>query len=308
VVEKISKINSLNTLNSGNLLEDTTPTTNKNTNELQETSLFLLQKYNDVQDKQGFIGKFCDKVKNKTDIGYSSKDCENVIAKYEKGEVSLEEAMVAINKFDKKQNNATELTANIITGITAIAAATALATGPIGWGLALLAGAPVGLVTKVLIKMADRGTNKVDNDVLDKKEIVKDAVTGAVTGMTSAVSSGVAAGVVKGNLKLAVKNGTISGLECGAVAGATTYATDVALNKDKQFKFGDFLESTITSSLVSGSVGGIVGGGIYGSAALKGCVGAGAAEKDLVTTIVKDSTSSSSRKLLNRAERDVFAA
>ena len=74
-------------------------------------------------------------------------------------------------------------------------------------------------------------------------------------------------------------------------------------DKDKYFNVGDLVKTTATSAFVSGTVGGIVGAGMYG---LSGNVGKDVS-KSISQTIVDDSTSSSSRKILGSAERNMFS-
>ena len=261
------------------------------------------QKFQEIKDKQGFLGSIWNKFKEAAGCGFSEKDCAAELAKYDRGEIAYEEALASVNKYEKRQSNTSELVANILTGVAAIAAATCVISGPIGWLGAILVGAPVGSVVKTGIKMLDRATNNVEKDEFNKKQITKDVISGAVTGLTSAVSSGVGAGIRAGSLKLAVSNGAKCGAKCGALSGASSYLTDVCLDEDKQFSFEDFASTTMTSAFVSGTVGGFVGLGMYG---LSDNVGK-EVSKSVQQTIVDDSMSSSSRKILGRFERGLLA-
>ena len=197
-----------------------------------------------------------------------------------------------------------DLGANILTGIGAIAAATiAASAGPIGWTLAFIKGAPIGAALKTGIKILDRASNNKKGDEFDFKQMSKDAISGAITGATSAVASGVGAGIKAGSIKLSIKNGAKCGAQCGALAGASSYLTDVSFDKDKYFNIGDLVKTTATSAFVSGTVGGIVGAGMYG---LSNNVGQDVS-KSVSQTIVSDSTSSSSRKVLGSAERSLLS-
>ncbi|MCR5266881.1 MAG: hypothetical protein K6E29_09880 [Cyanobacteria bacterium RUI128] len=284
------------------MVEAITPNLNNKT-EIVDSSALLNQKFQEVKDKQGILGSVWNEVKEVTGCGFSEKDCKSMLDKYNRGEISFDEAVEYINKYDKKQTNMSDLGANIITGIASIAAATCLVSGPIGWAAALLIGAPVGAAVKAGVKIFDRFTNKVKGDEFDKKQLTKDVISGAVTGMTSAVASGVGAGIKAGSFKLAVKNGTKCGVQCGAVAGATSYTTDVMLDKDKYFNLGDFAKTTLTSAFVSGTVGGVVGAGMYG---LSNNIGKDVS-KTIKETIIDDSLSSSSRKVLGQAERSIMS-
>lgn len=278
-------------------------TTNVNMSAEIKGSTVLDAKFAEVKNKQGFIGNIWNDIKEITGAGLSESDCESMLEKYKKGEISFDEALSYIEKYDKKQDNMTDLGANIATGIGAIAAATCLASGPVGWAAALLFGAPVGAILKTGIKLLDRATNKVKGDEFDAKQMTKDAISGAVTGMTSAVSSGVGAGIKAGSLKLAVKNGTKCGVQCGAVAGASSYMTDVMLDEEKYFNLNDFAQKTVTSAFVSGTVGAAVGAGMYG---LSNNIGK-EVSKSVKETIIDDSLSSSSRKILGQTERSMMA-
>lgn len=258
----------------------------------------------DIKDKQGIIGSIWNGLKEVTDIGLSSSDCDNMLERYKRGEVSFDKALEYINSFDKKQDNMTDLWANVLTGITSIAVATmAAGAGPIGWAFAFAKGAPVGAAAKTAIKLVDRATNNKKDDEFDLKQMTKDAVSGAITGTTSAVASNVGAGIRAGKIGLSVKNGIDCGIKSGALAGSTSYLTDVALDKDKYFDAGDLVKNTATSAFVSGTVGGIVGAGMYG---LSNNVGQTVC-KSMKQTIIDDSTASSTRKVMGTMEKDGFA-
>ena len=270
---------------------------NKKTQELEE-------KLKEVQDEQGFLGKTWNGFKEITNLGLSNSDCEKMVDKYNNGEISFEEAVSYIEDFESKQETMSELGANILTGIGAIAfATTALSAGPIGWVAAIAKGAPIGAALKTGIKTLDRATNDIKGDALDMKQMTKDAISGALTGTTSAVSSGVGAGIKAGKVGLSILNGAKCGTICGSVSGAASYLADVAFEEDKEFNTGELLKNTATSAFVSGTVGAVVGGGMYG---LSSNVGK-EATKTLGQTIVADSSSSTARKLLGQGERNILS-
>ena len=270
---------------------------NKKTQELEE-------KLKEVQDEQGFLGKTWNGFKEITGLGLSNSDCEKMVDKYNNGEISFEEAVSYIEDFESKQETMSELGANILTGIGAIAfATTALSAGPIGWVAAIAKGAPIGAALKTGIKTLDRATNDIEGDALDMKQMTKDAISGALTGTTSAVSSGVGAGIKAGKVGLSILNGAKCGTICGSVSGAASYLADVAFEEDKEFNTGELLKNTATSAFVSGTVGAVVGGGMYG---LSSNVGK-EATKTLGQTIVADSSSSTARKLLGQGERNILS-
>lgn len=265
----------------------------------------LEDKLKQVQDEQGFLGKSWNGFKEITGLGVSNSDCEKLLDKYNNGEISFEEAVQYIEDFKSKQETMSELGANILTGIGAIAfATTALAAGPIGWIAAIAKGAPIGAALKAGIKTLDRASNNVEGDTLDAKQITKDAISGALTGTTSAVSSGVGAGIKAGKIGLSILNGAKCGAICGSVSGAASYLTDVAFEDDKEFNAGELVKNTATSAFVSGTVGAVVGGGMYGLSANVGKE----ATKTLGQTIVADSTSSTTRKLLGQGERNILSS
>ncbi|MBR3889291.1 hypothetical protein IKJ53_02125 [bacterium] len=267
----------------------------------EDKSIFLEEALANVKDKQGFIGESWNGVKELFNSGLSESDCENVINKYKNGEVTYEEAMATIKGYEVKQSTMTDLFSNIFTGIASIVVATAaVAGGPIGWLTAALLGAPVGAAVKTGLKIVDRATNDVKGDEFDKKLMLKDAISGALTGTTSAVSSGIGAGIRTGNVMLSVKNGAKCGAICGGLSGAGNYLTDVAFG-DKYFNAGDLVKDTLTSAFVSGTVGAVVGAGVYGLTDKASYL-----TQSVKQTIITDSASSSSRKILNVAEREAL--
>ena len=266
----------------------------------------LVNYYQNAKDKQGAIGDLWNGIKDLTGVGISENKCDSMLEKYKNGQINFEEAVKYIEKFDKKQNDSTDLIANILTGTASIATTTIMGVmgGPLLPILAL--GAGVGAVTKTALKLFDRATNDVKNDEFDVKTITKDVISGAVTGATSAVPSGIAQGIKTGNKALAIQNGIKCGAVCGASAGAISYTTDVVLD-NKEFNFGELAKSVGTSAFVSGTVGAGVGAGLYGIANAKGIVGK-EVSKTLGQTIASDSASSSARKVLAKAERNIIAA
>lgn len=267
-----------------------------------DDSIFLEETLENIKDKQGFIGKSWNGIKETLGTGLSESDCDEIINKYKNGEISFKEAMDTIKGYEDKQDTMTDLFANITTGIASIALVTAaVAGGPIGWLTAFALGAPIGAAVKTGLKIADRATNDVKNDEFDSTLIKKDAISGAVTGMTSAVSSGIGAGIKSGNVMLSIKNGTKCGAICGGVSGATSYITDVTLDDNKYFNAKDFAKTTLTSALVSGTVGAVVGGSVYHiSNADK------LAAQTVKQTIINDSMASSSRKILGNLEKQAL--
>jgi len=265
----------------------------------------LRSHFEDIQDKQGAIGSLWNDVKGITGIGTSEKKCDSMLEKYRNGEISFEQAANYVDSFDKKQSDTTDLIANIVTGVAAIATTTLAGVmgGPL---LPILAiGAGVGAVTKTGFKLFDRATNKVKNDEFEAKTMIKDFVSGAVTGAASAVPSGISKGIKDGNKILAVENGIKCGLACGAVSGSTSYMTDVALG-DKKFNADELFNATASSALISGVVSAGIGAGLYDIAGAKGLIGQ-EVTKSTTQTIASDSASSSARKICANKLRHIAA-
>ncbi len=266
---------------------------------------FLDKRLSQVKDEQGFLGNIWNGIKEFSGLGQSASDCETMVEKFNAGKISFEEAVNYIDSFENKQENMSNLLSNILTGVGAIATTVLTSgTGTILWKTAISCGAPIGAALKASINLLDRATNDIEGDEFNLKDIAKDAISGALTGATSAVSSGVGKGIEAGKLSSSLFNGAKCGVICGAASGAGTYMTDVAFD-DKEFDTGEFLLNTATSAFVSGSVGAVVGGGMYGMANVAGNVGE-KVTRSTAQTIVADSTSSTSRKILGQAEKNVL--
>jgi len=271
----------------------------------EEESIFLEQTLEQIEDKQGILGKAWNGIKEITTLGVSESDCEKMLVKFNKGEISLEEAIDYLNEYDSKQETMSGLLSNILTGIGAIAVVGTGGASGIGWATAFLAGAPVGAALKTGLGVVDRATNDVENDALSFKQVTKDAISGALTGAASAVSGsqcfiykklGLEEALAEGIGKSAIA-GALCGVECGAMSGSASYMTDVAFG-DKEFSFEDLATNTLTSAFVSGTVGGVVGAGT------KGLVDAGVIQKD--GSVAKFSFLSSLRKALGVGEREML--
>ena len=121
---------------------------------------FLKEKLEGIEDKQGFLGKFWNGVKEVTTLGVSQSDCESMLEKYENGEISFEEAVNYLDEFDSKQENMSGLLSNILTGVATIAT---LGTGSVAWAATstLLKAAAIGAGAKVGINTIDRASNSL---------------------------------------------------------------------------------------------------------------------------------------------------
>ncbi len=146
----------------------------------------LKEEYEQIQKEQGIVGKAWNGIKNLLPFlskagCQGSKEIEEIIAKAEKGEISVEEAKEALEKYKKNQDSGTEVALN--TATAAIATAACVLAGPVGW-ITLAIGAGVGLVSRVALGAMEAGTNEVENDY-GAKEVAEDAGKGAVIGLIS---------------------------------------------------------------------------------------------------------------------------
>jgi len=229
--------------------------------------LALEEQLDSVQDEQGFFMNAWDDFKGFVGVGVSSEKCENAIEKFKNGEITYEEALKEIEKFDSKQDGSLELFSNIATGVAAIAVASAAAAAIVASGgtatpLVLAAiGAGTGAVTKVGVKMTDRATNDLDGDALNGKQIAKDALSGAVTGGIGAATMGTgsSASTLAESVAKSAARSAKTGVVTGSITGASNYTLDCAFEDDKQFKFGELVTNTATGAVVGATVGGIMG-------------------------------------------------
>lgn len=315
VVNKFNNDYDINKSIFGNYAKDGADSTNS-----QELEA-LYAELKEVEDKQGLLSQGFNGIKEITNIGTSSEKCNATIEKYKSGEITFEEALAEIDKFEGKQESGLNLFANIATSFAAIGAATLgaaaiIASGGTATPLVVAAiGAGAGAVTKASIKTIDRATNKVEGDALDSKEIAKDALSGAVTGAVAAATmgTGAAQSTLKESVKAGIKGSAKTGFVTGGITGASNYTIDCAFEDDKQFNVKDFAVNTAVNSAVGGTVGTIVGGtnGALrfnnlithgGKAVVNGQI-ANASSKD----IVANSVCSSTHKILNKTIKDIAA-
>lgn len=297
-----------------------------------------------TQAEQGFLMKGWDKLKCAVNLGSSSEKCDEAIEKYKKGEITYDEAMAEIEKFDKKQSNSLDLAANIVTGVGAVLAATAAVAATGGTALIPLiaagaaAGAGAGAVAKPLVKIADKATNDVENDIT-AKGVAKDALSGAISGAISGVTIGngtavdVAGKAVTVAGKAATEGAKISvsksiaksaigsaktGLVTGSVSGSSGYMLDCAFDENKEFNFGELALNTATGAVVSGTVGGIMGSangfgkatGIlkHGGSIVDKKTGEFVAENASKEAIAANALCTTEYKIVNRGVRDLVDA
>lgn len=235
-----------------------------NANELET----LKAELEEVKNEQGAIGKLWSGFKNATGLGLSLKEVEQEVEKFEKGEISFEEAYETVQSFSQKQKGMVDLAANVASGL--VVAGSAIVTG----GTSLLAGAAIGGAVKAGIKTADRATNNIEGDALDAKQIIKDGVTGAVDGAVTVATAGMVKGPIIGqSIGKAVTTGVVQGAKAGVISGAassaTSYTIDAALEEDVKFNLKDLAKTTAQGAAVGGAFGGVLGGVTGGVAQAK---------------------------------------
>ena len=278
-----------------------------------------------VQAEQGCIMKGWDKLKGAVNLGSSSEKCDEAIEKYKNGEMTFEEAMAEIEKFDTKQSNSLDLFANIATGVGAVVAATAAAAAIVASGgtatpLVLAAvGAGTGALTKASVKTVDRATNDVKDDALNGKQIAKDAISGGITGSIGALTMGTgsATSSLGGSVAKSAVKSMKTGAVTGSISGSSNYLIETAFEEDKKFNTKDFLVSTATGTVVGTTVGGIMGSS-YGAMKYSGIVKHGGsvidksgqyvAENATKAAVVDNAVNNAGYKVATRAVKDIGTA
>ena len=146
----------------------------------------LEAKFEEIQAKQGFVGKTFDKIKNAlpflSKLGCKgSEEVQDAIEKVKSGEMTLEEAKEIIEKYESNQEIGTEVILD--TATLGIVSAVCLLAGPLGWGALAVIGVStaVGAVSRVALGAADAATNDVEGDYT-AENIKEDAVKGGIIG------------------------------------------------------------------------------------------------------------------------------
>lgn len=152
----------------------------------------LKEEYEQIQKEQGIVGKAWNGIKNAlpflSKLGcQGSNEIEEIITKAENGEISIEEAKEAIEKYKKNQKSGTETALN--TATAAIATAACVLAGPVGWAALIAVGVGAGIVSRVALGATEAATNEVKGDYTGK-DIVEDAGKGAVIGLVSSIFKG----------------------------------------------------------------------------------------------------------------------
>ena len=290
----------------------------------QEVELQALEeKLASIESENGCVLKAWDKLKSGLNVGVSSEKCEDAIDKYKNGEITFDEAMAQIEKYDTKQDNSLNLFSNIATGVAAIGTVTAAVATAATGGLAAPAlaaiGAGTGAITKAGFKFADRATNAKEKDALNAKQILKDACSGAVTGATSAMTMGTAGSTFTAGASLSKNVGSaatkcaMTGVKTGAMSGSANYMIDCTFDKDKDFNAGELISNTAVSAAVGGAVGGIMGtantvlrhNGLLNAGGQAGFDSNGNAVFTSKEDMVANSICTAEYKALNRGIRDL---
>ena len=213
-----------------------------------------------VKNRNGCFLTLWNGIKNETGFGVTDARCNEVIEQYKKGKITFEEADRQIKEYSLKQDESLNLHSNIFASVAALAAtAVAASTFGVAGPLALIAiGAATGGIAKAGFKLADRASNKIDDDALDARQIAKDGLSGAVTGAIATYTMGTASSA--STIKSAITNCGITGVKAGAAASSANYTIDCALDENKKFKAMELAETTAEGAVVGGTVGAFMGG------------------------------------------------
>ncbi len=198
----------------------------------------LKEELNSIKKQQGFIGKLWNGFKNITKIGAGSNKAKNAIEKFEKGKITEEEAIKALEGYKAGQTMCVDVAADIASGILAVGAfAFAVPTGGASLAVGLSLATAVGAGTKIAIKATDAITT---GKKYGSKELLYDTLTGAVNGLLSPVTNGIGASltktvgtklgltVIKEGVETTVEQGVKQTVAQGIKSVITTQGIDVA--------------------------------------------------------------------------------
>lgn len=225
---------------------------------------YLETNFENIKDQNGLITGLWDSVKSASGLGVDSKECNDAVEAFKRGEIDFEQADKKLKEYARKQESSLNLFSNIAAsiaalGVTAAAAASIAATGGTAAPLVLAAIAGgTGALTKAGFKLADRASNNVSGDALDLKQTAKDALSGAVTGSIAVVTMGTASSY--DTIGKAIFSCAKTGVETGAVSCGANYAIDTALDEKRDFDAGEFLMTAGEGALFGGAVGAFMGG------------------------------------------------
>lgn len=150
------------------------------------------EKYDDILNKQGLVGKVWDFAKNTFGSKMGSKAVSKKIELYKQGLISEDEIVDLVNKYAKGQQKALDFVADwgaTVIGAGAFALAVPLGAGvPLALGCAALGGA-----------LFKTGTKKLDaySAGREYKTAPYDIATGAISGLLSPIVNGIGNAAVK---------------------------------------------------------------------------------------------------------------
>lgn len=223
IMGKDLDVKTINSLKESNQITNNLDQNSKNEIKkvLNEQYEELEKEFETSKKSNGWISGGWDKFKNWTGIGASSnksqtqldnmkkqlesidKNPENLAAAYKNitgrdlnneeltklanGETSLKDASKAaesVNKYSEGQKMATDVFADVVSGVVAIAA---IAAAPFTGGASLLLAAGVGAAVKVSLKASDCIGNEKKYGL---KDLAYDGITGSINGLMAPVSNG----------------------------------------------------------------------------------------------------------------------
>lgn len=205
---------------------------------------------------QGIFAKGIDSVKSLFSSNGTSKGVKEAIEKYENGDISYNEALKTIAKFEEAQNSNSEIVANAVSGAASLFAGIAASNKGGSSAKSIAIAAAAGAISKGLTKLTERSTNGIKGDALTAKNLVKDLTTGAING---AIVGGTANYTLSGGKTLNASTGSITGAISGGGIGYTNYMADVIAG-DREFSLKDAAAQTIGYAAGGAAIGGAAGG------------------------------------------------
>lgn len=205
---------------------------------------------------QGIFAKGIDSVKSLFSSNGTSKGVKEAIEKYENGDISYNEALKTIAKFEETQKSNSEIVANAVSGAASLFAGIAASNKGGSSAKSIAIAAAAGAISKGLTKLTERSTNGIKGDALTAKNLVKDLTTGAING---AIVGGTANYTLSGGKTLNASTGSITGAISGGGIGYTNYMADVIAG-DREFSLKDAAAQTIGYAAGGAAIGGAAGG------------------------------------------------
>ena len=222
-------------------------------NNIQTTSSNSLREELEQQKKdQGIISKAWDGIKNFFGAKNSSSNVEATIEKFEKGEISEEEARQALDEYKNAQNTFTDKLSGIIStaGLIGAVAGAVLSFIPGGQviGLPLLAiSGKVALGGMFVDNALNLVDNSTDKDGLTKDELKDLAIETGVEAAAYMVGRGI--GKLTGNIHTNIANKLVSKGTSKVASQVIGYASEAAT--DGALSLGADYGITQTQSLIT---------------------------------------------------------